>query len=111
MGVFFSSHQPVVPEVSNAIRVALAVDPKGVPDVEKEAAARTLELIRATSPQFNPIRFFGAVVIAALLLGAAVWTEQHNLHEISKDLMGAFTGFSGLVLGLLGGEAQKFSSA
>ncbi len=111
MGIFFASHQPVVPEINSAIRVALGVDPKSVANVEQEASQRTLELIRATSPQFNPIRFFGAIVISALLLIAAIWTKQHNLDDISKDLMNAFTGFSGLVLGLLGGEAQKFSSA
>jgi hypothetical protein len=111
MGIFFASHQPVVPEINSAIRVALQVDPAGVANVEQEAALRTLELIRATAPQFSPLRFFGAVVIAAALLWGGIWTAQHNLPDISKDLMNSFVGFSGLVLGLLGGEAQKFSSA
>ncbi len=111
MGIFFASHQPVVPEINSAIRVALQVDPATVANVEQEAAQRTLGLIRATAPQFSPLRFFGAVLIAVALLWGGIWTAQHNLPDISKDLMNCFVGFSGLVLGLLGGEAQKFSSA
>ena len=111
MGIFFASHQPVVPEIRSAIRVALLVDPTNVPNVDQDAAQRTLDLVRATAPQFNPLRFLGAVLIAGALLGAAIWTAQHNLLEISKELMNSFAGFSGIVLGLLGGEAQKFSSA
>ena len=111
MGIFFASHQPVVPEINSAIRVALQVDPNSIKNVDHEAAQRTLELIRATAPQFSPLRFCGAVLIAGALLGAGIWTAQHNLPDISKDLMNSFAGFSGLALGLLGGEAQKFSSA
>ena len=111
MGIFFASHQPVVPEINSAIRVALQVEPKSIANVDQEAAQRTLELIRATAPQFSPLRFFGAVLIAGALLLAAIWTAQHNLPDISKTLMNSFAGFSGIVLGLLGGEAQKFSSA
>jgi hypothetical protein len=111
MGVFFTSHQPVVPEINSAIRVALQVDPATLQNVDHEAAERTLGLIRATAPQFNPLRFCGAVLIGCGLLVAAIWTAQHNLPDISKDLMHSFAGYSGIVVGLLGGEAQKFSSA
>ena len=111
MGIFFTSHQPVVPEIQNALSIALQVDPSSLSNVDQEAAQRTLTLIQATAPQFSPSRFFGAVVIAGALLGAGIWAAQHNLPDISKDLMNSFAGFSGIVLGLLGGEAQKFSSA
>jgi hypothetical protein len=111
MGIFFASHQPVVAEINSAIRVALQVDPATLGNVDHEAAQRTLGLIRATAPQFNPLRFCGAVLIAGALLAGGIWTAQHNLPDISKDLMNSFAGFSGIVLGLLGGEAQKFSSA
>jgi hypothetical protein len=111
MGVFFTSHQPVVPEVNSAIKVALMVDPNSLGDVEQEASQRTIALIRATSPQFNPSRFLTALLIAGALLWGGIWAAQHNLPDISTDLMDSFMGFSGLVLGLLGSEAQRFSSA
>ena len=111
MGIFFVSHQPVVPEINSTIRIALLVDPTTLTNVEHEAAQRTLELIQATAPQFSPSRFCGALLIAGALLLAGIWTAKHNLPDISKDLMNSFAGFSGIVLGLLGGEAQKFSSA
>jgi hypothetical protein len=110
MGIFFTAHQPVVPEIQSTIRIALMVDPGTLTNVDQEAAERTLTIINATGPQFNPGRFIGAVIISAALLWAAIWAAQHNLPDISKDLMNSFAGFSGLVLGLLGGEAQKFSA-
>jgi hypothetical protein len=111
VGIFFVPHQPVVPELKDTIRVALLVDPATLMNVEQEAAERALGIIKATAPQFSPSRFVGAVVIAGALLCGGIWTAQHNLPDISKDLMNSFAGFSGIVLGLLGGEAQKFSSA
>ena len=107
MGIFFTSPQPTLPTTTAAFEEALLVDPKSVPDVKKEAAHRTIRLSQATSPTFNAWRFGGAVLIAVALLLGAIWTEQHNLSDISKGLMDSFSGFSGLVLGLLGGEAQK----
>jgi len=111
MGIFFVTHQPVVPEIHSALRIALLANPDTLGNVDQEAAQRTLELITATAPQFSPSRFCGAVLIAGALLCGGIWTAQHNLPDISKDLMNSFAGFSGIVLGLLGGEAQKFSSA
>jgi hypothetical protein len=111
MGIFFVSHQPVVPEINSAIRMALLADPTTLGNVEHEAAQRTLGLIQATAPQFSPSRFAGAFLISCVLLVAAIWAAKHNLPDISKDLMNSFAGFSGIVLGLLGGEAQKFSSS
>ena len=110
MGIFFTAHQPVVPEIQSAIRIALMVDPNTLANVDQEAAEKTLNVINATGPQFNPGRFLGVLLISGALLFAAIWTAQHNLPDISKALMSSFVGFSGLVLGLLGGEAQKFSA-
>src|SRR5271170_5552504 len=111
MGIFFSSHQPVVPEIHNAIKVALLDDPKLVENPDEEASQRTLDVVRATAAQFHPLRFLCALLISCALLAAAIWADQHNLPDISKDLMNSFAGFSGIVLGLLGGEAQKSTSA
>ena len=111
MGIFFISHQPVVPEIQSAIRVALQTEPTTISNLDGEAAQKALELIRATSPQFSPGRFLGALLIAAALLAGAIWAAKSNLPDISKDLMNSFAGYSGIVLGLLGGEVQKFSSA
>jgi hypothetical protein len=111
MGIFFTPHQPVVPEINSAIRMALLADPATVGNVEHEAAQRSMGLIQATSPQFNPLRFCGALLIAGALLWGGIWTARNNLPDISKDLMNSFAAFSGIVLGLLGGEAQKSISA
>ncbi len=109
MGVFFTSHQPVVPEIKSAITKALQVDPKSI-NLEQEANQRTESVLHVTSMQFNFVRFLGALVIAAILLGAAIWTGQHNMTDMSRDLMYTFGAFGGIVLGLLGGEAQKSTS-
>ena len=107
MGVFFTAPEPVLPIITKAFRESLTVDPKNLVDIDKEAAHRTVLLSQALKPTFNPWRFFGAVAIAFALLLGAIWTAVHNLPDISKVLMNSFVSFSGLVLGLLGGEAQK----
>lgn len=107
MGIFFTSSNSVLPTTTNAFRESLLADARTLGDIDKEAAHRTVQLYKAVSPTFNPWRFAGAVVIAIVLLLAAIWAGQHNLPDISKSLMTSFSGFSGLVLGLLGGEAQK----
>jgi len=112
MGIFFTSPQPVLPTISAAFQEALLKDPKTVTStIEKEAAHRTIQLSQALSPAFSAWRFGGAIAIAGVLLFGAIWTGQHNLPDISKDLMNSFSGFSGVVLGLLGGEVQKSSSS
>jgi len=111
MGIFFTSSQPALPTVRNAIADALKVDFQTVANPQKEAADRTVALSNAVSPQFNPWRFVAAIVISVALLLGAIWTAQHQLADISKALMTSFTAFSGIVLGLLGGEAQKAPTA
>ena len=106
MGIFFTSPQPVLPAIESAMELALAVEPHTVKDLKKEAAHRTMEVHKHVVPQFNPWRFGGAAVIAVALVLAAIWAEQHQLADISKVLIDSFSGYSGVVLGLLGGEAQ-----
>ncbi len=106
MSIFFTSRQLILPAISAAFEEALCVDPKTLTDLKKDAALRTIQLCHDTAREFNGWRFFGAIVIALVLLLGAVWTGKHNLSDISKTLMDCFSGFSGLVLGLLGGEAQ-----
>ena len=111
MGIFFTPRQAVLPTISSAIREALMVDPTNI-DIDKVAAHKTIQLSQALalSSAFNVWRFVGAIVIACVLLSGAIWTGQHNLADISKELMNSFSGFSGIILGLLGGEAQKSSA-
>ena len=108
MGIFFTSPRPALPTITTALEDALLTDPNALTaDANKEAAHRAIQLSQSLSPSVNPWRFGAAAVIAVGLLLGAIWTEQHNLADISKALMTSFSGFSGLVLGLLGGEAQK----
>lgn len=111
MAIFFTSSRPVLPTIRKTIEDALRFDPTKFVSLgvspEKEAADRTVELSKAVSPAFNFGRFIGALVIAVALLLGAIWTAQHELTDISKALMTSFTAYSGIVLGLLGGEAQK----
>ena len=112
MAIFFTSSQPVLPTIHKTIEDALKTDPQTLTLVgpEKEAADRTVKLLKTVSPTFNSWRFIAALVIAVALLLGAIWTALHGLTDISKVLMTTFTGYSGIVLGLLGGEAQKAPS-
>jgi hypothetical protein len=107
MGIFYTSSQPVLPTMKEAIRTALTANPNNFANAEAEAANRAVALAQATARTFNPWRFGAALAISAALLCGAIWTGQHGLPDISKNLMNSFSGFSGIVLGLLGGETQK----
>jgi len=107
MGIFFTSHEAVLPTINTMLKEALMVDPATVADFDKDSLVKTMKVYKSISPTFNAWRFWGAAAIAGVLLGVAIWTGQHNLADISKDLMNSFSGFIGVVLGLLGGEAQK----
>ena len=110
MGIFFASDQPVVPEIHGAIRDALLVEPHLITNAEEEASHRTLDVVRATAARFKPLRFLIALLIAGTIFAAAVWTARQNLLDISKQLMVLLSGFAGIVIGLLVGEAQKSTS-
>jgi hypothetical protein len=108
MGVFYTAQAPAVATIKSAIEEALKVDPKTLSDPSADAAARTVAVADKVTPQFNAWRFGAATVIAVVLLLTAIWTaQQQGLSDISKTLMTSFSSFSGIVLGLLGGEAQK----
>ncbi|MBZ5507339.1 MAG: hypothetical protein LAO78_17915 [Acidobacteriia bacterium] len=110
MGIFFTSPKPAAPAIQEALESALTQDPKALAaPLKTEAAARAHALAQTTAPQFNLRNFVLALIISAVLLAVAIWADdQHK--EISKALMTSFTSFSGIVLGLLGGEAQKSAS-
>jgi hypothetical protein len=110
VGIFFTSTQPVLPALKTALEDALRVAPTTLLDPGLEASNRTVQLAQTVAPKFNAFRFGGAVAISGALVWGAVWTGQHDLSDISKDLMNSFAGFSGIVVGLLGGEAQKSPS-
>ena len=107
MGIFFAASQSPVPAIRSAIKDALLVQPNSIQDPDREALSRSDMLIRSATPVFQVWRFAAAVVISAVLLGMAIWTKARHFDEISTTLMSTFVGFSGLVLGLLSGEAQK----
>jgi hypothetical protein len=107
MGIFYTRTQRALPVVKNAIEDALKTDPKNVANLDQEAAQRALQVDKTVSSQFNWVRFVVAGVICLALLGGAIWTSYKNMPDISKSLMSSFTAFSGIILGLLGGEAQK----
>jgi len=109
MGIFYTAPQRTLPAVRSAIQNALMVDPNTVGNPAQEAADRTLQVEQAVAPQFDWTKFIAAVLISSALLVGAILTYQHHLDDISKVLMTSFTSFSGIVLGLLGGESQKTS--
>jgi len=107
MGIFFAARKPAGPAIQAALEQALTADPRNLqaaPPVE--AAARAHELAQTTSPEFKPGNFIGALLIAAALLATAISVDKSH-PDIAKTLMTSFTSFMGIVLGLLGGEAQK----
>ena len=110
MGIFFASRRPIVPEIHDAIRGALMVDPHLVSNAEDEAAHRTADVVRTTAAQFHVLRFFCAALISAALVAGAIWTGRNSLPDISKQLMNCFVAFSGAILGLLCGESQRSTS-
>jgi hypothetical protein len=111
MGIFFTSDEPAMPAIHTSLMEALKTDPKSVVDFDKEAAQRTVKLNKSVAPKFNPGRFVIAVALGGVMLGLAMYTSNHsNMADISKTLMTCFTSYNGIIIGLLGGEAQKAHS-
>lgn len=107
MGIFYTAQQQVLPAVQAAIHNALMANPPAdAADAAHQAGAQTAALAHAVAPQFNAWRFVAAAVISVALLATAIATAK-DYPDISKSLMTSFQSFSGIVLGLLGGEAQK----
>jgi hypothetical protein len=102
---FFVTSANLAPAITNALRSALEVDPAHLPDPQGEAASRATNVVQQLTTQIAWPRLIVAVIIAFFLLGLAIWTAtQANMADISKGLMTSFQSFSGLVVGLLGGE-------
>lgn len=110
MGIFFTSQEPVMPTIHTTIAEALRFDPQGIVDFDREASHRTVKLRQSTAPKFNGGRFLAALALSGVLLFLAIWTADHNLADISKTLMTSFQTYNGILVGLLGGEAQKASA-
>lgn len=111
MGIFYTAKQPVAPTMHKALTDALMVNPAPLtaPQIATEVANRVDAVAQATTPEFNLRNFIGALVIAAALLITAIYVQGKgkDYEDIAKTLMTSFTSFSGIVLGLLGGEVQK----
>ena len=103
MGIFLKSSN-LSPVIKDALASALRVNPVQLADVQGEAANRTTSAIQQLTMEVAWPRLLLAVVFALALLGLAIWTAKANLLDISKELMTSFQAYSGLVVGLLGGE-------
>jgi hypothetical protein len=104
MGIFFES-KPLFPPLRLALESALKVPPITIPNLGGEAITRAAQLHQEVVGQINWARLGIALCICAVLLVLAIYTAHQNLADISKSLMTTFQSFSGLVVGLLGGEA------
>jgi hypothetical protein len=110
MGIFFTSSRPVASTIESALEDALSTDPTTLrANLRTEAAARAHSVAKTAAPQFKLRNFIGALLISAALLITAICVDKSH-PDIAKTLMTSFTSFSGIVLGLLGGEAQKSAS-
>jgi hypothetical protein len=103
MAIFVRSEN-MAPVITNALRSALSLDPAKIADTQSEAASRSADVVQQLTTEIAWPRLLIAVGIAFLLLGVAIWTAQANMPDISKALMTSFQSFSGLVVGILGGE-------
>jgi len=104
MGIFFES-EPLFPPLRSALENALKVNPSSIPNLGEEAVTRATQLHQEVVGQIKWVRVVIALCICAVLLALAIYTARQNLADISKSLMTSFQSFSGLVVGLLGGEA------
>jgi uncharacterized membrane protein YgcG len=103
MGIFVTSAN-LLPVIQNALTSALAQNPSQIPNVQQEASNRATGAIQQLTMQIAWPRLLVAAVIAAMLLAGAIWAAKTNLTNISTELMTSFQSFSGIVVGLLGGE-------
>lgn len=103
MAIFVRSDN-LTPVITNALRSALSLNPATIADTQGEADSRAAKVVQQLTTEIAWPRLLIAVGIAFLLLGVAIWTAQANMPDISKGLMTSFQSFSGLVVGILGGE-------
>ena len=107
MGIFFTYPRPNQNILTEASKKSPPGDPTSQFKTDQRVPHNSMQLSHFLEPTLNRGRFVGALTIATVLLLGAIWTGQHNLPDISNKLMDSFSGFSGIVLGLLGGEVQK----
>jgi hypothetical protein len=92
------------PLMTKALTDALAINPANISDVQGKAASLSENVLQSLTASVAWPRVLVAILIGFLLLVAAIYTGKANLPDISKGLMTSFQSFSGLVVGLLGGE-------
>ena len=95
------------PSLTTAIRTAALQPVPPAPAAADLAAASIASQTTAPLPDdsaFQSSRFLVAVLIFAVVVGAAIWTDADGLSDSSKALYGFAASIFGLVVGLLGGE-------
>lgn len=102
MALFVKS-QNLTSLLAPAIAHALKEVPDHIGDPQIEATKRSMQVVGQLTTEIEWPRLLIAVAIAFVLLGLAIWTAKTN-PNISTSLMTSFQSFSGLVVGLLGGE-------
>jgi hypothetical protein len=105
MGIFFEV-QPVQSKVRESIRDALEEDPRQVPNLEAEAAARASAVAEKVRQgvTFQPQRFLIALAVFLTIVVAAIVTESFGLNDSPKALFFLAGTILGLIVGFLGGE-------
>lgn len=104
MGIFVKSAN-LRPLLTSALADALRLN--NVANVQEEAETLSADISEALTAEIAWPRFLVAVLIAFLLLAGAIYTAKTDLPDISKGLMTSFQSFSGLIVGLLGGEVAS----
>jgi hypothetical protein len=101
MGIFYSA------AVHPAVAIQQGISAAAAPGGAANAGVLIKQATDDIKSKLDVTRVAVAGAIALLLLAAAIWTKYLGYEDISKTLMTSFTGFSGIVLGALGGEASK----
>jgi hypothetical protein len=105
MGIFWDSKDQPSQTVVNAFRAALAETPPEPAALDGEAQARATAVTNTSPPAaLNRTNLLVALLIVAVLLGAAIGTDAANLPNSSKALYALATTAFGIVVGLLTGE-------
>jgi hypothetical protein len=103
MGLFIKS-KFLFPPIHNSLKDALSTNPAALTDLPSEAVDRTSKVVEELSVEIQWDRLIMAIVIWLVLLVVVNITALYNLADISKGLMTSFQSFSGLLVGLIGGE-------
>lgn len=105
MGLFYEKVQTGTNQaVAAAIESALETDPDKVDDVKAEAKERAADVAPVGYNQFKPGRFFGAVLLFAVIVAGGITTEALELDKSSDALWALSATVFGVVVGFLAGE-------